>query len=110
MAEKKVTFDRWAVKQRHFRYNQKNSEHEESIDYSDQSGANPKKKMKDKDFYYMVTAQDDNRAQLDRAIDVFEGFADCFDGIRRCGRIYGGGATEKGDRKVGQRVCPLGPH
>ena len=27
-------------------------------------------KMKDKDFYYMVTAQDDNRRQLDRAFDV----------------------------------------
>ncbi len=40
-------------------------------------------KMKDKDFYYMVTAQDDNRVQLDRAFDVFDGFADCFDDIRR---------------------------
>lgn len=27
-------------------------------------------KMKDKDFYYMVTAQDDNRRQLERAFDV----------------------------------------
>ncbi len=53
-------------------------------------------KMRNKDFYYMVTAADDSRAQLDRAIDALEGFADCFDDIRRCGRIYGGGAAEKG--------------
>lgn len=63
----------------------------------DQSGANPRKSMKDKDFYYMVTAVDTDRRQLDRAIDAMEGFADCFDNIRRCGRIYGGGAEQKGD-------------
>ena len=56
-------------------------------------------KMKDKDFYYMVTAMDEDHAQLDRAFDVFDGFADCFDDIRRCGRIYGGGADKKGDIK-----------
>lgn len=56
-------------------------------------------KMKDKDFYYMVTAQDDNRKQLDRAFDVFDGFADCFENIRRCGRVYGGGADKKGEVK-----------
>ena len=56
-------------------------------------------KLKDKDFYYMVTAQDDDHAQLDRAFDVFDGFADCFDDIRRCGRVYGGGADKKGDVK-----------
>ena len=56
-------------------------------------------RMKDKDFYYMVTAVDTNRQQLDRAIDALEGFADCFDNIRRCGRVYGGGAEQKGDIK-----------
>ena len=50
-----------------------------------------------KDFYYMVTAQDESHTQLDRAIDALEGFADCFDDIRRCGRVYGGGAVDKGD-------------
>ena len=29
---------------------------------------------------------------LDRTFDVFDGFADCFKDIRRCGRVYGGGA------------------
>ena len=56
-------------------------------------------RMKDKDFYYMLTAQDDSHQQLDRAFDVFDGFADCFDNIRRCGRVYGGGADKKGEIK-----------
>ena len=56
-------------------------------------------KMKDKDFYYMLTAMDEDHGQLDRAFDVFDGFADCFEGIRRRGRIYGGGADKKGDIK-----------
>jgi len=55
--------------------------------------------MANKDFYYIVTAMDESHAQLDRAFDALEGFADCFDHIRRCGRIYGGGAVEKGDIK-----------
>lgn len=54
-------------------------------------------KMQDKDFYYILTAADDDNKQIDRAFDAFEGFADCFDNIRRCGRIYGGGADKKGD-------------
>ena len=54
-------------------------------------------RMKDKDFYAMVTAVDEDHKQLDRAFDVFDGFADCFDNIRRCGRVYGGGAEKKGD-------------
>lgn len=56
-------------------------------------------KLKNKDFYYMVTAQDDDKKQLDRTFDVFDGFGDCFDDIRRCGRVYGGGADKKGDVK-----------
>lgn len=53
-------------------------------------------RMKDKDFYYILTAADDAHKQLDRAFDAFDGFADCFEDIRRCGRIYGGGADKKG--------------
>ena len=53
-------------------------------------------KMRDKDFYYMLTAAEESHQQLDRAFDVFDGFADCFENIRRCGRVYGGGADAKG--------------
>lgn len=54
-------------------------------------------RMKDKDFYYIVTAADTDKKQLDRAFDAFDGFADCFENIRLCGRIYGGGADKKGE-------------
>ena len=30
---------------------------------------------------------------------MLDGFADCFDDIRRCGRVYGGGADKKGEVK-----------
>ena len=53
-------------------------------------------KMRDKDFYYMLTAAEESHQQLDRAFDVFDGFADCFENICRCGRVYGGGADAKG--------------
>ncbi|MBR5982430.1 MAG: flavodoxin family protein [Bacteroidales bacterium] len=53
-------------------------------------------RMKDKDFYYMITAAENDNAQIGRAFDAMEGFADCFDNIRRCGRVYGGGASDKG--------------
>ncbi len=53
-------------------------------------------KMRDKDFYYMLTAAEESHEQMDRAFDVFDGFADCFEDIRRCGRVYGGGADAKG--------------
>jgi multimeric flavodoxin WrbA len=56
-------------------------------------------RMKNKDFYYILTAQDNRKDWLDRAFDAFEGFADCFEDIRRKGRIYGGGATAKGEVK-----------
>lgn len=53
--------------------------------------------MKNKDFYYMVTAMDAERRNLEIAMDTFHGFAMCFDDIREKGRVYGGGADKKGD-------------
>lgn len=54
-------------------------------------------RMKNKDFYYMVTAEDDNPTNLARAFEAFDGFADCFNDVRCMGRIYGAGADKKGD-------------
>jgi hypothetical protein len=45
----------------------------------------------------MVTAAEESHQQLDRAMDALQGFVDCFDGMVVKGRIYGGGATDKGD-------------
>jgi len=54
-------------------------------------------RMQSKEFYYMVTAAEDDKRQLDRAMDALQGFADCFKQIEVKGRIYGGGAEKKGD-------------
>ncbi|MBR1784862.1 MAG: NAD(P)H-dependent oxidoreductase [Bacteroidales bacterium] len=53
--------------------------------------------LRGKDVVYMVTAMDDSHAQLDRAMDAMQGFVDCFDDMRVRARVYGGGATEKGE-------------
>jgi len=53
--------------------------------------------LRDKEVYYMVTAAEESHQQLDRAMDALQGFVDCFDGMVVKGRIYGGGATDKGD-------------
>lgn len=56
-------------------------------------------KMTNKQLYFMVTAQDDHKAQLDRAFDAMQGWADCFDGMEVKGKVYGGNTFEKGDVK-----------
>ena len=53
--------------------------------------------LRGKEVVYMVTAMDDSHAQLDRAMDALQGFVDCFDDMHVRARIYGGGATEKGE-------------
>lgn len=52
--------------------------------------------LRNKEVYYMVTAMDEDHAQLDRAMDALQGFVDCFEDMKVKGRIYGGGANEKG--------------
>ncbi|MBQ6068230.1 MAG: flavodoxin family protein [Bacteroidales bacterium] len=53
--------------------------------------------LSNKELYYMVTAVDEDHTQLDRAMDALQGWADCFDNMKVCGRVYGGGAGNKGD-------------
>lgn len=55
--------------------------------------------IKNKDFYYIVTAADSHKAALERSVECFRGFADCFSGIQECGVIYGTGVYEKGTIK-----------
>jgi len=52
--------------------------------------------LRNKEVYYMVTAMDEDHAQLDRAMDALQGCVDCFEDMKVKGRIYGGGANEKG--------------
>lgn len=56
-------------------------------------------KMKDKDFYYMVTAWDTLKENLDITMQTFHGFAICFENIREKGRVYAGDTDKKGDVK-----------
>lgn len=47
--------------------------------------------LKNKEFYYILTAGEDNRAIMERSAECFRGFADCFNGSTERGIIYGHG-------------------
>ena len=47
--------------------------------------------LKNREFYYILTAGEDNRAIMERSAECFRGFADCFDGSTERGIIYGHG-------------------
>lgn len=54
----------------------------------------------DKDFYYIMTAADTEKASLIRTIEAFRGFTeDCLAGAREAGVIYGVGAWNIGEIK-----------
>ena len=53
--------------------------------------------IKDKEFYYILTAAEDSEAIMQRSVECFRGFADCFQGIQEKGVIYGHGLYEKQD-------------
>ena len=50
-----------------------------------------------KDFYFIVTAADGERAHLERAVECFRGFTDCLDDPHEKGVIYGTGVWKKGE-------------
>lgn len=53
--------------------------------------------IKNKDFYFIMTAADSDKASLERTMETFRGFTeDCLPGAREAGIIYGVGAWEKG--------------
>lgn len=53
--------------------------------------------LKEKDFYYIMTAADGNRSAMDRALQEFGGYICCLDGAREKGAVYGTGAWDKGE-------------
>lgn len=56
--------------------------------------------ISDKDFYFIMTAADPDRAALERTLEGFRGFTeDCLDGAREAGIIYGTGAWQIGEIK-----------
>ena len=55
--------------------------------------------VKNKEFYYIVTCADEGRASQERTIECFCGYADCVEGAKEMGIIYGTGVYEKGEIK-----------
>ncbi|MBQ7624253.1 MAG: flavodoxin family protein [Clostridia bacterium] len=55
--------------------------------------------VKDKEFYYIATCADDEKASQERTIECFRGYADCVEGAKEMGVIYGVGVYEKGEIK-----------
>lgn len=53
--------------------------------------------LANKEFYFIVTAADENPANLERVIEGFKGFAqDCLEGVKIKGIIYGTGVWQMG--------------
>ncbi|MBQ7629544.1 MAG: flavodoxin family protein, partial [Selenomonadaceae bacterium] len=50
--------------------------------------------LKDKEFYYILSAGEDDKSIMERSVECFRGFADCFEGSPERGVIYGHGLYE----------------
>jgi multimeric flavodoxin WrbA len=56
--------------------------------------------ISNKDFYFMATAADSDKGNLDRTFNAFRGFTDgCLDNPHEKGIVYGTGAWQKGEIK-----------
>ena len=53
--------------------------------------------VKGKEFYYIVTCADEEQESQERTIECFRGYADCVEGAKEMGIIYGTGVYEKGE-------------
>lgn len=50
-----------------------------------------------KNFYFILTAADDNKNALSRTVEEFRGFLDCLENPKEKGILYGTGVWKKGD-------------
>ena len=55
--------------------------------------------VKDKELYYIMTAADSENASMETTLACFHGYADCVEGAKEMGVIYGTGVYEKGEIK-----------
>ncbi len=53
--------------------------------------------IRNKEFYFIVTAAVNNKPAMERTIEGFRGFTSCLSKSKEKGIIYGTGAWEKGD-------------
>lgn len=56
--------------------------------------------ISDKEFYYILTAADDNAGAMERTVDGFRGFTDCLNNPEEKGIIYGTGVWKAGEVKT----------
>jgi multimeric flavodoxin WrbA len=50
-----------------------------------------------KEFYFIMTAADEEKHALDRTLECFRGFTDCLPGSMERGVVYGSGVWHKGE-------------
>ena len=55
--------------------------------------------VKDKEFYYIVTCADRDKASQEITLACFRGYADCVEGAEEKGVIYGTGVYQPGEIK-----------
>lgn len=55
--------------------------------------------VKDKEFYYIMTAADGEKSSMDTTLACFRGYAECVEGAKEMGIIYGTGVYDKGEIK-----------
>lgn len=54
-------------------------------------------KIKNKSFYYIMTAAENSNTVMDCTLECFRGFAKCLEGSVECGVIYGKGVYAAGE-------------
>ena len=55
--------------------------------------------ISNKEFYFIVTAADSSKRNMERTLDGFRGFTSCLSGSKEMGVIYGTGAWNMGEIK-----------
>ena len=54
-------------------------------------------KIQQKEFYFLITAAEEDKKMLNRTVDEFRGFLDCLEDCEEKGILYGTGVWKKGD-------------
>ena len=61
-------------------------------------------KLKNKDFYYIMTCADEEKEAMDVTLECFRGFAVCLEGSEEKGVVYGTGTYEAGSVKTKKTI------
>ncbi|MGN1418328.1 MAG: flavodoxin family protein [Acutalibacteraceae bacterium] len=61
--------------------------------------------VKNKEFYYIMTAADSEKESMETTLACFRGYADCVNGATEKGVLYATGVYEKGEVKNTKYMC-----